>query len=74
MSGGQRVRIKECDRDSKIKAAPRKANSKALPIKNKIAVACAKLLNKVIPKSKALEDKSLIDKSSPEALRETPTE
>ena len=72
MGDGQRVRIKECDRESKIKAAPRKANNKAknknktFPLKNKIAVACAKLLNKVIPKSKALKDKSRSDKSSPE--------
>ena len=44
MSGGQRVRIKECDKESKIKTAPRKANSKAFTLKNKIAVACVKLL------------------------------
>ena len=63
-----------CDKESKIKTAPRKAKTRSRTrtrpfnstTKNKIAVACAKLLNKVIPKSKALEDKSLIDKSSPE--------
>ena len=38
----------------------------SFPLKNKIAVACAKLLNKVISKSKALEDKSRSEKSSPE--------
>ena len=69
------MRIKECDKEFKIKTAPRKANNKAFPLKNKnkafplknkIAVACAKLLNKVIPKSKALEDKSRNEKSSSE--------
>ena len=59
------MRIKECDKEYNTKPAPRKANNKALPLKNKIAVACAKLLNKVIPKSKALEDKSRSEKSSP---------
>ena len=30
VSSGQRVRIKECDKDSKIKPAPSKAGNKAL--------------------------------------------
>ena len=66
MSNGQRVRIKECDKDSKIKPAPSKVGNKALPLKNKVEEACAKLLNKVILKSKVLEDKSRSDDSSPE--------
>ena len=65
MSGGQRVRIKECDKESKTKPAPSKASNKALPLMNKIAVACAKLLNKVLSKSKVLEDKSRSEKLSP---------
>ena len=65
VSGGQRARIKECDKEFKTKTAPGKANNKAFPLKNKIAVACAKLLNKVTPKSKALEDKSRSRKSFP---------
>ena len=61
-----------CDKESKIKTAPRKAKTRSRTrtrpfnstTKNKIAVACAKLLNKVIPKRKALEDKSRSEKSS----------
>ena len=66
MSGGQKVRIKECNKASKTKAAPRKANNKAFPPKNKIAAVCVKLFNKVIPKSKVLKDKSRSEDSPPE--------
>ena len=59
------MRIKECDKESKTKPAPSKASNKALPLMNKIAVACAKLLNKVLSKSKVLEDKSRSEKLSP---------
>ena len=65
MSSGQRVRIKECDKDSKIKLAPSKVGNKALPLKNKVVEVCAKLINKVILKDKALEDKSRSVKLSP---------
>ena len=66
VSDGQRVRIKECDKESKTKPAPIKMGNTALPLKNKVKEACAKLLNKVVPKSKALEDKARSTKSSPE--------
>ena len=66
VSSGQRVQIKECDKDSKVKLVPSKTGNKALPLKNKVEEACAKLLNKVILKSKVLEDKSRSAKSSPE--------
>ena len=65
VSSGQRVRIKECDKDSRIKPVPSIVGNKALPLKNKVAEACAKLLNKVIPKDKALEDESRSAKLSP---------
>ena len=65
VSNGQRVRIKECDKDFKTKPVLSKTDNKALPLKNKVAEACATLLNKVISKSKALEDKSRSEKSSP---------
>ena len=65
MSNGQRVRIKECDKDSKIKPAPSKVGNKALPLKNKVVEACTKLIDKVILKDKALEDKSRSVKLSP---------
>ena len=58
VSSGQRVRIKECDKDSRIKPVPSIVGNKALPLKNKVAEACAKLLNKVISKDRAFEDKS----------------
>ena len=65
MSSGQRVQIKECDKDSKTKPVPRKTGNKALPLKNKVAEACAKLLNKVISKDKALDDQSRSAKLTP---------
>ena len=58
MSNGQRVSIKECDKDSKIETVPTKASKKALPPKNKFVEACAKLIKKVIRKDNALEEKS----------------
>ena len=66
VSGCQRVRIKECNKAFKTKAALKTANNKAFPPKNKIAAACAKMLKKVIPKNKVLEDKSRREDSSPE--------
>ena len=66
VSSGQRVRIRECDKASKIKAALKTANSKAFSPKNKIEAACAKMLKKVIPKNKVLTDKSRSEDSSPE--------
>ena len=60
-----KLQIKEYDKDSKTKPAPSKTGNKTLLLKNKVAEACAKLLNKVIPKSKALEDKSTSEKSFP---------
>ena len=48
VSSGQRVRIKECDKDSKTKAVPSKTNNKALPLKSKVAEVCAKLLCETI--------------------------
>ena len=65
VSVGQRVRIKECDKDSKTKPAPSKTGNKALSLKDKAAEACTKL-NNVIPQNKALEDESRSTKSSPE--------
>ena len=66
VSGGQRLQIKEGDKASKTKAALKMANNKASPPKNKIEAAGAKILKKVIPKSKVLEDKSRSEDSSPE--------
>ena len=66
VSGRQRVQIKECDKASKTKSALKTANNKASPLKNKIEAAGAKMLKKVIPKSKVLEDKSRSEDSSPE--------
>ena len=66
VSGGQRVRIKECNKASKTKAALKTANNKASPLKNKIEVAGVKMLKKVIPENKVLEDKSRSEDSSPE--------
>ena len=51
--GGRRVRIKECDKISKIKTA----SNKAFSTKRKIEAAVAKIIKKVIPKSKLLKDK-----------------
>ena len=58
------MRIKECDKASKTKAAPKTANNKASSLKNKIEAAGAKMLKKVIPKNKVLEDKSRSEDSS----------
>ena len=58
VSSHQKARIKECDEDSKIEPSPSKAGNNALPLNNKVAEACARLVNKVILKSKAFEDKS----------------
>ena len=66
VSGGQRVRIKECGKASKTKAALKTANNKASLLKNKIEVAGAKMLNKVTPKNKVLKDKSRSKDSLPE--------
>ena len=60
--GGRRVRIKECDKISKIKTA----SNKAFTTKRKIEAAVAKVIKKVIPKSKLLKDKI----SSPGGRRE----
>ena len=60
------MRIKECDKISKTKAALKTANNKASSPKNKIAAPYAKMLKKVIPKNRILEDKSRSEDSSPE--------
>ena len=64
MSNGRRVHIKECDKESKARPAPINASNTAT-IKSKIAEACAKLTNKVIPKDDTPEDKSRSAESSP---------
>ena len=51
--GGRRVRIKECDKISKI----RTASNKAFSTKREIEATAAKIIKKVIPKSKLLKDK-----------------
>ena len=66
VSSGQKVQIKECDKDSKVKLVPSKTGNKALPLKNKITEACAKMHNKVIPKTMVVKDKSKSAKFSPE--------
>ena len=48
VSGGRRVKIKECDKVSKTRTALKTANNKASPIKSKIEAAVAKMLKKVI--------------------------
>ena len=58
MSGGRRVKIKECNRVSKTRTALKMVNNKASPIKNRIEAPVAKMLKKVIQKNKVLKDKS----------------
>ena len=65
VSGGRRVKIKECNRVSKTRTALKMVNNKASPIKNRIEAAVAKMLKKVIPKNKVLKDKSRYRGSPP---------
>ena len=64
VSNGRRVRTKECDKQSKTGQSPIKA-SNTVTLKSKVTEACAKLINKVIPKDDAPEDKSRSAELSP---------
>ena len=65
VSNGRRVRIKECNKDSRNDPAPTKASNKVISPKNKVVEACARLFNKVTPNDNIPEDKSKTADSSP---------
>ena len=59
MSSGRRVRINECDKESKTGPAPIKASNKVNhKSKSRVAEARAKMNNNVIPKDNAPEVKT----------------
>ena len=64
VSNGRRVRIKECNKESKTGPAPTKASNK-VTLKSRVAETCAKLIAKVIPKDNAPEDKPRSAEFSP---------
>ena len=65
VSSGRNVRIKECDKESKTGPSPIKASNKVNhKSKSRVAEACAKLNNNVIPKDNAPADKSRSVESS----------